>query len=679
MGEAEQGGVERVVGPSCSSARPSRSSTFFQPGPRDPLAGPAQHLDARFDAYEAAPTGRWRRGWRRSTARCRSRRRGRCPRAGDRADRPPGPGRGPPSRSGGRRFRRDANTAPGRRRDRGSPVPSAASAFRPSPTLPQFRVHERLPWVVLDQFADSLLSETSILCPSMTKRHRGCGPARCGARPTRCPSSGSGPTRCACPTATASASPSGGRGIPLVVGHGFSFAGGLYVQSLSRLASMGFRVLAVDMAGHGGSTGLGAQGWGLTAYRRFLGRVLDELGVERAVLLRPLPRRAPRWPSSPPPNRTGRWPCCSSTPPSARPGTTSPPSPAGIRRSSGSSARRWPPTRSRPCSWPATRASSCRGWPCPRRWPTPSPPGGSWRPALSVLLSARSTMTLARLKAERLPVFVLHGERDQVVPVAAARDAAERAGGELVVVHGAAHSWLLEDPETLRSIVAELLGDGLGTACLAAIADAGLDPADGQPGRHGAGVLRPRRPGAAARAGGSPGGDPPQPGTPLQLVSLASRLISVGHDRRLPVAEQDEVVVGVGHLPHAQVGQQRRGRRRWPRPGGAAAPRAGGLVPPTGGRWGRAGSGAPCGRRRRRAGRGRRPGQPPSTPGTGTAPPRRAGGGPAQVVVDEVGDVVGPGTGRRRRDGPARSPGRRRPTGTSSRSGRGWGRGRRPG
>jgi hypothetical protein len=94
-----------------------------------------------------------------------------------------------------------------------------------------------------------------------------------------------------------------------------------------------------------------------------------------------------------------------------------------------------------------------------------------------VLLSARSGFTLARLKEERLPVFVLHGERDQVVPLSAARDAARRAGGELVLVHGAAHSWLLEDPETLRSIVAELLGNGLGTACQRAITDAGLDPA----------------------------------------------------------------------------------------------------------------------------------------------------------------------------------------------------------
>ena len=102
-----------------------------------------------------------------------------------------------------------------------------------------------------------------------------------------------------------------------------------------------------------------------------------------------------------------------------------------------------------------------------------------WRlvaPALSVLLSSRSSLTLARLKEARLPVFVLHGERDQVVPVAAARDAATRAGGELLLVHGASHSWLLEDPETLRSIVAELLGNGLGQACLQAITDAGLDP-----------------------------------------------------------------------------------------------------------------------------------------------------------------------------------------------------------
>jgi acetyl esterase/lipase len=102
-----------------------------------------------------------------------------------------------------------------------------------------------------------------------------------------------------------------------------------------------------------------------------------------------------------------------------------------------------------------------------------------WRlvaPALSVLYAPDSTEVLDRLRVARMPTFVVHGDNDPVVPLAAAQDAAARAGAELLVVHGASHSWLLEDPESLRSLVAELLGDGLGRACRQAMTDAGLDP-----------------------------------------------------------------------------------------------------------------------------------------------------------------------------------------------------------
>jgi hypothetical protein len=64
-----------------------------------------------------------------------------------------------------------------------------------------------------------------------------------------------------------------------------------------------------------------------------------------------------------------------------------------------------------------------------------------------------------------------------VVPLAAARDAARRTGGELVVVHGATHSWLLQDPDTLPAVVRELLDGDLGAACARAVLEAGLDPA----------------------------------------------------------------------------------------------------------------------------------------------------------------------------------------------------------
>ena len=52
-----------------------------------------------------------------------------------------------------------------------------------------------------------------------------------------------------------------GRGVPLVVVHGFSAEGILYAQTLSRLVDLGFKVIAIDTAGHGGTLGLptGAQ------------------------------------------------------------------------------------------------------------------------------------------------------------------------------------------------------------------------------------------------------------------------------------------------------------------------------------------------------------------------------------------------------------------------------------
>ena len=47
-----------------------------------------------------------------------------------------------------------------------------------------------------------------------------------------------------------------GRGVPLVVVHGFSAEGILYAQTLSRIVSLGFKVVAIDVAGHGATLGL---------------------------------------------------------------------------------------------------------------------------------------------------------------------------------------------------------------------------------------------------------------------------------------------------------------------------------------------------------------------------------------------------------------------------------------
>jgi len=77
--------------------------------------------------------------------------------------------------------------------------------------------------------------------------------------------------------------------------------------------------------------------------------------------------------------------------------------------------------------------------------------------------------------------FVLHGDRDYAVPLATARSAAGLANGQLVVIHGASHSWVLKDPETLPAIVYELLGGGLGAAQRRALLHAGLLPGEATP------------------------------------------------------------------------------------------------------------------------------------------------------------------------------------------------------
>lgn len=273
-----------------------------------------------------------------------------------------------------------------------------------------------------------------------------------------------------------------GQGIPLVVVHGFSAEGILYAQTLSRLVGMGYRVIAVDNAGHGGTWGLPSGGGDLAGYADLLRRVLDHLGIRRAVLAghsmggrlvvelaAETPQRAialvlldaivgDDW------DRIARW-------------------------------SRWAPPVLGVIG--ATllidSASTVPLFRDPRqaakllRLALPTVGGHvrrPWRllgPAVSIIRSAPSHDLLEEVAGRGVSVFVLHGDRDLAVPLATARSTAGLANGQLVVIHGASHSWLLKDPETLPAIVYELLGDGLGTAQRRALLHAGLVPGEASP------------------------------------------------------------------------------------------------------------------------------------------------------------------------------------------------------
>src|SRR5690606_5524128 len=102
-----------------------------------------------------------------------------------------------------------------------------------------------------------------------------------------------------------------------------------------------------------------------------------------------------------------------------------------------------------------------------------------WRligPAISLMRSKPSRSLLEALATSRIPVVVIHGDRDLPVPYATAVDAARRSGGTLVTVKGGTHSWVLNDPETLPAIVAELLDGPLVRVRAAVLAAAGVQP-----------------------------------------------------------------------------------------------------------------------------------------------------------------------------------------------------------
>ena len=266
-----------------------------------------------------------------------------------------------------------------------------------------------------------------------------------------------------------------GRGLPLVLVHGFTAEGILYAQTLSRLVNMGFKVVAIDVAGHGATQGLPTGGDDLASYTRLLARVLDELGVRRAVfaghsmggrlvtqLAATQPDRAIAvvlidavvgecWDRL---IRISRF-----VPPvmlcvavllvadtlSTLPVLGNPGQAAKLGRLVG----------------PTVLGHLSRPW-------------RMLGPAISLMRSHRSRELLEALADARIPVVVIHGDRDLPVPYPTAVDAARRSAGTLVTVKGGTHSWVLKDPETLPAIIAELLDGPLARVRAAALGAAGL-------------------------------------------------------------------------------------------------------------------------------------------------------------------------------------------------------------
>lgn len=271
-----------------------------------------------------------------------------------------------------------------------------------------------------------------------------------------------------------------GRGVPLVVVHGFSAEGILYAQTLSRLVDLGFKVIAIDTAGHGGTLGLPTGAQSMASYAELLGRVLDHLGVEEAVLVGHSMggRLVTELAASDPQRAIGvvlldaivgdTWDRMVNV------SRVFPPLLAGVAISLVIDTITTVPWFRDPRQ--AVKLGSLVGPTIVGHVRRP------WRllgPAASILRSPGTKAMLDTLGRSRVPVFAVHGDWDLAVPLATSKDAARRARGDLVVVRKASHSWLLKDPETLPAIMLTLMKGRLGTAVLKTKLRHGLDLDDG--------------------------------------------------------------------------------------------------------------------------------------------------------------------------------------------------------
>ena len=267
-----------------------------------------------------------------------------------------------------------------------------------------------------------------------------------------------------------------GSGMPLVVAHGFAAQGILYAQTLSRLVSMGFMVVAVDMPGHGRTPLPPLPAVELSAYRDEFVAALDVLGIEQAVLLgHSMGGRMAVEVAALRPERSvalvlvdpvvgNEWDQL------MRSVTRVPAAWAGLlgRLVADAASLVDPRDLDQTSKIASLLARSGFG------------PRGVARllaPAAALVGAEPSEPKLARLATAGVPSFIIHGQMDRPVPLACARAAANTLKAQLVVVDGGRHSWLLSDPETLPAILGHLLGGSLGDAWTHSLDRAGLDPA----------------------------------------------------------------------------------------------------------------------------------------------------------------------------------------------------------
>jgi pimeloyl-ACP methyl ester carboxylesterase len=255
----------------------------------------------------------------------------------------------------------------------------------------------------------------------------------------------------------------GGRGVPLVFMHGLALSRRAYLRMLSRVAGLGFLVIAIDSAGHGETHNLPRDAGDLAHRVDLTLRTLDALGIEQAVFAgHSMGGRMAIQLAAAAPDRVLATvlfdAAAGASFDEAVPSALGSPRQAvrtlvgmavDTQRDSSLSGN----DRSRYLRMLATVAIGNA-----RR------PTGVTGAARAIMQSGDYTPLLHVIRDHEIPTMVLHGENDLIVPFGAAWDIAEDADATLYCVPGAYHSWMIANPRHGADALRQLLDDGLGDA-----------------------------------------------------------------------------------------------------------------------------------------------------------------------------------------------------------------------
>jgi pimeloyl-ACP methyl ester carboxylesterase len=254
----------------------------------------------------------------------------------------------------------------------------------------------------------------------------------------------------------------GGRGVPLVFLHGIALSGRAYVRLLSRLAGMGFLVVALDAAGHGVTPDLPRNSAELRHRVDLTVRALDALGVRQAVfmghsmggrMIIQLAAIAPeRVLAAVLMNAAAGSPFDESIHSPVRAPRRAARALLNAAYDAPGDPRKLPALERKRYMRQMARALA-------RNVRTPLGLPGAVR---AIIDSGDYTPMLEAMREHRVPTIIVHGENDLVVPFESAEDMAERADGTLYRVPGAYHSWMLANPRQGADMVRQLLAAELG-------------------------------------------------------------------------------------------------------------------------------------------------------------------------------------------------------------------------